>query len=194
MSHVFRSLNAKKILIIVPIVVAVALVLIFIRIRTDRNKTQTTQNPSTSTAQTTSKQPSAQSTFSSGGPRKEATQSNLNEGTVTDNKGVVSATPAESTWSKSPDGSSIIVYTPTQNQILSSGQTLSGASTASQVNFRLIDNVSGVIAQGSITVVDGKFSGTFNFTTTGTQGRVDVFTANAEGVESNNVAIPVRFK
>lgn len=184
-------LIALAALLAVGVVFVVVIILIFIKIRSDRT---VAQNHPASNAQTTSMQPSAQNTFSSGGPRKEATQSDLNEGTVTDNNGVITNTPAENTWSKSPDGSSIIVYTPAQNQVLLSGQTISGSATVSRVNFRLIDNLSGVIAQGSIDVTNGKFSGTFNFSTAASEGRVDVYTANAEGVESNNVAIPVRFK
>lgn len=192
-----KKRNIRKVPLIalaVGVVFVVVIVLIFIKIRSDRTKAQVTQNHPASNAQTTSMQPSAQSTFSSGTPRKEATQSNLNEGTVTDNNGVITDTPPESSWTKSQDGASIIVYTPAQNQVLSSGQTISGSATVSRVNFRLIDNLTGVIAQGSIDVKGGKFSGTFNFSTTASEGRVDVFTANTEGVESNNVAIPVRFK
>lgn len=194
MRHVSRTLNAKKIIVIIAIVLAVLLLLVFIKIQSNHPKTSNPQSNPSSNAQTTSKQPSAQSDFSSGSPRKEATQSNLNEGTVTDNNGVIPDTPPESSWTKSPDGASIMVYTPAQNQVLSSGQVISGSATVNRVNFRLIDNLSGVIAQGSIDVINGKFSGTFNFSTTASEGRVDVFTANTEGVESNNIAIPVRFR
>lgn len=144
-------------------------------------------------AQTTSKQPSAQSSFSAGTPRKEPAQSSLNEGAITDTKGTATAQTPENMWSRSPDNKSITVYAPTQNQVLEDGQILSGASTADVINFRLIDDVSGVIAQGSLDVIDGRFSGVFRFQTSGSGGRVDVFTTDTDGAEKNNIYIPVRF-
>lgn len=141
-------------------------------------------------AQTTSKEPSAQSTFSNGQPRS-TTTTNKTEGIVTDKHGTIPSTPDESLWSKSANGS-LVVYSPTQNTTLTSGQSISGSSTSNRVSFRLMDNITGVISQGSISVVNGKFSGTFNFSSKATEGRVDFFTATPDGVESNNVSIPVR--
>jgi hypothetical protein len=143
-------------------------------------------------ARTTSKQPTAQSTFTGGEPRS-TTTATKDEGIVTDTKGskADTATP-ESSWTKSSSGN-VVVYSPAQNSVLKSGETLSGSATASRVSFRLIDNVSGVISQGSISVVNGKFSGTFDFDSKATEGRVDVFTVAPDGTESNNVSIPVKF-
>jgi hypothetical protein len=160
---------------------------------TDLVKKPSNTDQHSSDAKTTSKQPSAQSDFSSGQPRKEVTQSNMNEGVVNDNKGVIDSVPSESVWTKSADGSSVIVYGPAANQTLKSGQKLTGTSTATVVNFRLIDNVQGVIATGTIDVIDGKFSGTFDFSTTADQGQVDIFTTAPNGSEANTVSIPVRF-
>lgn len=143
---------------------------------------------------TTSKQPTAQSSFTTNQPRKEVTQSPSNEGTVTQTSIVSTPTGTEEAWTKSSDGTSVVVYSPSKSQILKSGQVLSGSSTANQINFRLIDNVSGVIARGVLPVSDGNFSGTFSFTTKATEGRVDIFTADADGVEANNISIPVRFQ
>jgi len=142
-------------------------------------------------AETTSKQPSAQSTFTGAG-KKEIVQSNKNEGVVTDTGGNISTLPPSSGWSSSTSGV-ITVYSPAKNSLLSSGQTLSGKSTAERVSFRLMDSVSGVIAQGSIGVVNDKFSGTFSFVTSAKDGRLDLFTTDNSGVESNVVEIPVRF-
>lgn len=151
-----------------------------------------------SPAQTTSTAPTAQSNFNSGSARPTDTNSNTAangaNNTVTDTNGNVSSTPPSSRWSKSADGSSIVVYTPAANNLLSNGDTLSGTSTQPSVSFRLVDNVSGVIAEGKLTVVNGKFSGTFNFSTKATQGQVEIFNQAPDGTESNNVAVPVRFK
>lgn len=142
-------------------------------------------------AKTTSKEPSAQSDFTNGGKR-EVTQTNKNEGIVTDTKGNIPTTPPKVEWLSSADGV-ISVYSPTKNSILASGQSITGESTSKTISFRLIDNVSGVIAQGTISGVNGKFSGIFDFQTSATEGRLDVFISNSNGVESSNVEIPVRF-
>jgi len=134
----------------------------------------------------------AQSDFT-GGKEREVINSDKKEGTITDTKGVVTTIPPESEWSSSSDNA-VTVYSPAQNSILSSGNTLSGKSTAETISFRLIDSVSGVIAQGKISVVSGKFSGIFDYSTTATEGRLDVFIADANGIESSIVEIPVRFK
>jgi hypothetical protein len=141
--------------------------------------------------ETTSRQPSAQSTFTGAG-KKEIVQSNSNEGVVTDTGGTISTLPPSSDWSSSTSGV-ITVYSPAKNSLLSSGQTLSGKSSAGRVSFRLMDSISGVIAQGSISVVNDKFSGTFSFATSAKDGRLDLFTTDSNGVESNGVEIPVRF-
>lgn len=141
--------------------------------------------------ETTSKELSAQSSFTNGGKRT-VVQSDKNEGVVTDTGGNISSLPPSSDWSSSYGGA-ITVYSPVKNSILSTGQTMSGVSTADRVSFRIIDSVSGVIAQGSLGVVNKKFSGSFSFETTAKEGRLDVFTVSSDGVESNIIEIPVRF-
>ncbi len=140
---------------------------------------------------TTSKAPSAQSDFSQGSDRT-PTAASSNEGSISDNRGSIPSTPPEDQWTVSPSGV-ITVYSPAKDSVLKNGQSLTGKSTAPKVSFRLVDNVSGVIASGTIDVVNGQFSGTFNFSTTASQGRIDVFTAAADGVESNNIRIPISF-
>ncbi len=142
-------------------------------------------------AQTTSKVPSAQNDFSSGSERSTATTDKI-EGVVNDTEGRdIPETPSEQ-WTKSPDGS-LVVHAPYSNKSLVAGDILSGASSGSRVSYRLIDNVSGQIAQGSLRVVDGKFSGVFEFSTKATEGQVDVFNQAPDGTETNNISIPVRF-
>lgn len=150
------------------------------------------QQPLGDDAHTTSSVPSAQADFTGGNDRQPAS-SDRNEGIVTDNDGQVSNTPPASQWTKSPDGQ-ITVYSPAQNSILKKGDSLSGESRLQVVSFRLIDDVSGVIAQGSLSVVGGKFSGTFDFSTTATNGRLDVFYMSDDGVEKSNLEVAVRFK
>lgn len=146
----------------------------------------------TDNTQTTSEEPSAQSSFSNGGER-EIIQSNKNEGFVTDSNGDVPSIPPQSQWSVSKSGI-ITVYGPIQNSILKNGQSITGKSTSSTVNFRLIDDATGVIAEGNLKVINGQYAGTFDFDTKASEGRLDVFTANTDGVESNVVEIAIRFK
>ena len=141
--------------------------------------------------ETTSKQPSAQTDFADSKDKGSA-QTVKNEGIVTDSNGNIDTIPPESSWIKSRDDV-ISVYSPTSNSILKTNDVLSGQTSAPSINFRLIDSISGEIAQGKISVVDGKFSGIFNFSTTATEGRLDIYTASDNGVESSVIEIPVRF-
>ncbi|MEI7689431.1 MAG: hypothetical protein WCI79_00495 [Candidatus Saccharibacteria bacterium] len=155
-------------------------------------KSPAANNPD-ATAQTTSTVPSAQNDFTNGDSRTAVTQTTKQEGIVLDTQGNVISTVPQSEWSVSTDGI-ISAYSPTKNAILSSGSTISGESTTSIVSFRLIDNVSGVISQGNISVNNGKFSGVFEFATTATEGRLDLFSSDTNsGRESSTVEIPVRF-
>lgn len=146
------------------------------------------------TAKTTSDAPSAQADFSEGGPREPSPSPPRGEATINDNGGIQSSIPPESEWHTSAGGA-LTVYSPAANALLTSGQSvLSGKSTQTKVSFRLIDNVSGVIAQGELPVTSGTYSGTFKFNTSATQGRLDVFNTHMDGVEYNNIEIPVRFQ
>lgn len=184
-------MNKNKLFIIIASLVLLVPFLFFITEKT--SVTDIYNKPPLSTdAKTTSEAPTAQTDFTNGNDRP-IVQNSKTEGTVRDNNGNISSTPPESQWSKSVSGE-ITVYSPPKNSVLVSGGTLSGASTLSKVSYRLIDDVSGVISSGDISVVNGKFSGTFDFATSGSQGRLDIFSTNDTGKESNNVEIPIRFK
>ncbi len=127
-----------------------------------------------------------------GEKEREVVYSDKEEGVISDTKGNVDTTPPEDKWTTSVD-KKISVYSPIPNTVLASGSILSGQATTANVSFRLIDNVSGVIAQGKVSVVNGKFSGVFDFKTVATEGRLDVFFANDNGSESSTIEIPVRF-
>jgi len=141
-------------------------------------------------AKTTSKQSSAQSDFTGGGKHESSANSGVTQGGATDNKGDKSAVQGE-TGTSSASGA-VSVVSPTQNGTLSSGDTIRGTATgASQVQYRLVDDNVGVVAQGALNVVDGTFSGTLQFEAHAKTGRLDVFTFNAQGQETNEVQLPV---
>lgn len=155
------------------------------------NRTKVTSVNPDNRATTSSNAPTAQSDFSEGGPR-EPLPSSTNEGFVLDNRGVIDTIPPQSQWTRSKD-SLLTVYTPTTNNTVKKGDTISGKTNLSSVSFRLIDDITGVIAQGSLSVVEGRFSGTLDFATTATNGRLDLYHSAADGVESSNVEIPINF-
>lgn len=187
-----KKLTSKKHFVILIICLAVLLaVTAFWIIKTRRDNTLLNDK---NTAQTTSTAPSAQSSFT-GNDTSKQDHSSVDKPSVkiTDNSGTLSSIPASQYWSKSSDGSSIIVYTPSQNEALNKSVTISGQATSKQVSYRVIDNVTGLISSGNINVIDGKFSASLTFSTTATEGRVDVFNQSDYGKETNDVSVPVRF-
>lgn len=88
----------------------------------------------------------------------------------------------------------ITVYNPIKNSVVTTGDVVSGTSSRNIVSYRLIDDKVGVIASGSLKVVNKKFSGKFDFSSTGSEGRLDIFYALNDGQEIDVVEVPVRFK
>ena len=181
----------KPIILASAVVVLISAIAVAILLYHHKN---TAHNPSG--AKTTSTSPSAQSGFKDGGEKlgnKAPEPSPTNTGT--DNAG--STTPNNtnsSSWNKSSDGSSIVVMSPASNSLFTSGTTVFGTATGSSVHYELEDDVSGVILQGQASVVNGKFSVTLSFSTAGFSGRINIFHQASDGTESDNVAIPVKFK
>lgn len=145
-------------------------------------------------AQTTSTAPSAQSDYTSSDTTKDAGNTlNENKGQA----GVNDTSGQSSSNTTSPRTSStgqITVYLPLDNTIVKSGQELSGTSNLTQVSYRVVDNISGVIGEGTLNVVDGKFSGTLSVKSNATEGRIDVFGTKSDLTEFSNIKIPVRFQ
>jgi hypothetical protein len=183
---ILKRVNSKKAGTLLILVLAAIVLIIVI------NSTRGTDNTYDSGASTTSTEESAQSDFKDGSER-EIVSSPKTEGTIinTDSSSVAPGSPND--WSRSKNGE-ILVYTPVSEAKLVSNSTLNGESQSSVVYFRLIDDVRGVIVDGSLDVKDGKFSGVINFETTGEKGRLDIFAMDENGLEKNNVEIPVTFK
>jgi len=141
-------------------------------------------------AKTTSKQASAQSNFTKGGGHESSTNTGVTQGSATDNKGDASATQGE-TGTSSASGE-VTVVSPAKNGTLTSGDVVRGTATgASQVQYRLIDDNVGVIAQGGLGVVNGTFSGKLQFKAHASTGRLDVYTLNDQGQETNEVQLQI---
>lgn len=120
------------------------------------------------------------------------TSGSRNSGGATDTHGSVTPQTASNQWVTSASGY-ITVKQPTANSKLQSGDTISGTAKVDKIHYRLKDNKVGQVAEGTLSVVDGKFSGTLHFTPQGTGGRLDIFSTDTQGVEYNEIQINVVF-
>lgn len=145
-------------------------------------------------AKTTSTSPTAQEGYTDGNDRPiQETNREKGDAVISDNQGSISQIPEESSWTTSSTGQ-ITLYSPSKNQLIKNGGSISGQSSLSAVSFRIIDDVSGEISTGQLSVVNGKFSGIISFSTTASEGRLDIFGTKSDGGEFSNVEVPVRFK
>lgn len=189
-----RKINTRKALFILCIVLLLVLVAYGLELKGVTNLFGRTNSTLKESAQTTSDEPSAQSDYSDGGERDPG--NTLREGrgsvTVTDNHGTPSTNTSAPTTS---DSGEITVYLPTQNSIISKNkQELSGTSVLPTISYRVIDSKTGVIATGTVEVVNGRFSATLSFSTTASEGRIDIYATKEDGTEYSSVLIPVRFQ
>ena len=145
------------------------------------------------------RQPKARPQTSVSGPAsatgpKTANSTSRDQSLATDNQGAVPNSSSNSSyWTTSTSGL-VTVKQPGANSVLGSGAALYGSAKVSQVQYRLIDNQVGVLAQGPLNVVGGNFSATLHFRPIASSGRLDVFSFDSQGAEVNEVQIPVRFQ
>jgi len=129
--------------------------------------------------------------------KAQATQNTIGQGGVTSTNGStqISQSNTASTPVSSSDGA-ITLESPSANSIIKTGTVLNGTATVSAIQYRLVDSTIGVIAQGSLNVVNGVFSGTFNFQPSSDSGQLDIFSyenGSSIGPEINSITIPVKF-
>lgn len=147
-------------------------------------------------AKTTSNAKTAQNDYKDGDNRQPQEGSGHAQGGATDNKGDDTPTSPTAPTTSSSNGIVTVVGLAKDSQV-GSGDVLRGTvsdKTVTQIQFRVIDDTVGVIAQGQLAVVNGNFSGTLSFTSHSDTGRVDVYSFDSMSSEINNVEIPVRFK
>lgn len=179
-----KNKSKKKLIIIIAIVLALGAG-IFAYYQSKKPKP----------AETTSKSETAQSDYSGGRERPTDVPSGGAQGGATDNNGKPPASSNDPVPTTTSPNGTITVNGITANSLLKSGDTLYGASTVTgPINFRVIDEQSGVVAQGQLNVVNGSFSGKLQFTPRAETGRLDLYTTDKMGSEINNMEIPVRFK
>jgi hypothetical protein len=124
-------------------------------------------------------------------PKTKSVSNSLVKGDVTTN-GKTTSDTIQSTWITSASGE-ITVQQPVANSVLLNGDYLVGTAKVNIVSYTLIDDRVGVVSQGSLNVVNGKFSGSILFTPHSSGGRLDVYSTNGKGVEFNQIQIGVRF-
>ncbi len=178
------------------IVIAVAVVLlVIIGIYYFRNKNITvTSTATTKSSQSVSNKPKVVGATSKPTPHISTNNNSEPTGTVVNNNGEVSnSLPPSSEWTSSTNGD-ITLQQPTNNSVLTSGDSLSGTANVSNVSFILTDNAVGVIDQGNLSVVNGKFSGTLHFTSTSSSGTLQVYYPNpSNGAEEDIININIKY-
>jgi cytoskeletal protein RodZ len=178
-----REINNKKksvviILIIILVILAAALGIFIL----NRNNEP----------ETTSKSPTAQSNYNSGGNHQNSSSGNVTQGGATDNNGkATNQSTSQSQW-KTSDSGVIILKEPITPAVIKNGDEFSGVATnLDKIEYRLVDNAAGVIAQGELNVVNDNFSGNLQFQTKGGLGRLDVYSYDSQGREINSVELTV---
>jgi hypothetical protein len=146
-------------------------------------------------AKTTSTSTTAQSNYKSGGSRPNGGSSSTTQGGANDNNGASSGSTGTGSGTSSTSGQ-ITVNLPASGATMQTGQELSGTAKVSQVSFRLVSAKVGVVAQGTLNVVNDAFSGTLHYDAAGTagDGKLVVYSLDNSGVEINSVTVPVQFK
>lgn len=144
-------------------------------------------------AVTTSKAVTAQNDYTSGEKHAVVSNTGSNTGGAIDTHGQ-DAQQSSGAQPVAGSSGSITLYQPAPGSTLRSGEVLSGEAKVPKVNYRLVDDEVGVIAQGQLDVVNGKYSGKLQFKSQGTTGKLDVFSFDpTTGAEVNNVEVKVNY-
>lgn len=125
---------------------------------------------------------------------KQSAENNTGQGGIIDQKGQTgSSLPPSSEWAASASGN-IVLQQPVANSVVKSGDTLSGTAKVGSIRFILKDDSVGLIADGSLSVVNGKFSGKLEFTPHSKKGSLEVYYPNPKnGAEEDIVHINVNY-
>lgn len=184
--RVHKKIKSKKLVIMIIVIIAVLGVGGYFGFQIIQKANQ---------PKTTSRSVTAQSNYTSGDNKTNSSSNDASQGGATDNNGKVSGdqTTIESDWKKSDSGV-VILKEPIGGNTIKSGDEFSGtASGLDSVEYRLVDDTAGVIAQGEVSVVNGSFSGNLQFKPRSSSGVFKVYSFNAQGQEINSSEIEVKF-
>jgi hypothetical protein len=182
-----RTKKSLYILVIVLMVAAIAIVGVLIKHHDDF---KTRQNLAVSRTK-----PAVKGSTSTPQAPTQPTQQNLNPGGAVDKNGQTTGRlPASSNWVSSASNS-ITLQQPSPNGTIANGDAISGTASVDKVAFILKDNSVGLIAQGSLIVVNGRFSGLMEFQAHSSSGKLEVYYPNpTNGREEDLIEINVNFK
>lgn len=179
------NLRKKLPLLLIFFIFAATCVTIFI---VSQKRDNITPAPTTSDANT------AKSTYKQGRIRPISSGS-TSQGTAIDQNGKLPDRDISSANSGvSSSGGSIKLASPAANTLVKSGDYIYGSSSLPSVQYRIADNTKGQLAQGSLKVVDGYFSGKLEFNPVGDSGKLDVYSIDSStGKELDKITLSVRF-
>lgn len=194
-----KKIISKRAWLFILIVVSLIVIILCLKVGgvslpfTDKSSDiPSNSNPANQT-ETTSEQPSAQPEFNDGTERDPGNTLSEDRGVanISDTNGAASSDTSNRLVSESGE---ITIFLPAVDSRVGSGQEISGISTLPEISYRVIDNVSGVIATGKLKAVNGRFSGRMTFGTSATEGRIDIFGLREDATEFSNIEIPIRFR
>lgn len=189
MAKIFSSRFYTRQLLTAVIVIIIVLGAWGLRSYTNRNDRIPSNNP----AATDLKKDSSVSATTPAQTSTPKEPNGVPQGTTTDNHGQAAVSTNSQQWTTSQSGA-ITLKQPLSGSTFKSGAIIAGSATVSQVQYRLIDNSVGKIAEGTLSVVNGSFSGTVTFQPHASAGQLDVFSTNYPyGPELNEIQIPVNF-
>lgn len=181
-----RSSSKKQILFVVVIVVVIAASVLFYLWRDRKIFVKTTPTSATTIKHVVG--PAIQAA-----PHSPSTDNSSNQGGVTSTASPSETIPPSSEWTSSSNGD-ITLQLPSANSTIQSGSDIAGLANVPNVGFILTDNSVGLIAQGTLSVVNGKFSGTLQFTPHSSSGTLQIYYPNPQtGGEEDIVNISVNF-
>ena len=112
-------------------------------------------------------------------------------GVIDNNGNTTGSIPPASEWFASSNGN-ITLQQPVSNSTIQSGVTISGLANVDQIGYVLTDSSVGLISQGTLSVVGGKFSGNLTFVAHSNTGTLQVFYPNpVNGAEEDLIDINI---
>jgi|GEM_PF-1783418 len=87
----------------------------------------------------------------------------------------------------------ITLFSPTEGQDVSKSIDVKGTAEVAVVFYRIHDNSRGMIGNGKLSVVDGKFSGKLSVSTSAQSGTFEVYSFDSQGRETNHISVGVKF-
>jgi len=110
-----------------------------------------------------------------------------------DTNGNDRSSSSPSKWTGSQDGK-ILLKQPAQSQLVGNSFSIIGIAYSDNLNFRVIDESSGVLGQGRLNIVNNNFSSSIQLEPKSKNGRLDVFSVRDDGTENSEIQIELVFK